>query len=197
MTPLTRITDHVTRALATLPSQWRDSPKVRALVSVLAKPDQDLEDTAWDLYSKRGVETAEGVQLDILGKLVGQLRLGLSDDDFRRLIRVRILANRAGGRADTITRVIAGVLGVVVRYHGTVYGSTLYPTTAPQAEYRLTWDTDDTTSADLELQVRLLLDAISPAGVAWEAVEAKATGAFRFSGGAGEGFGEGVLAHQF
>lgn len=192
-----QITDHAGRALATLLSQWQDKPKVVALLGTFTSLVQTLDDTAFALLTARMLPVAEGAQLDQLGKIVGQLRLGLSDDDYRRLIGARILANRAGGKADTITRVIAGVVGVAVRYHGPIYGTSLYATTAPQAEYRLTWDTDDTTSADLEVQVRLLLDAISPAGVAWEAVEAKATGAFRFSGGAGEGFGEGVLAHQF
>jgi hypothetical protein len=193
----TQITDHEARAEATMLSQWQDKPKIMALVRILTSRVQELDDTAWDLYTKRGVDTAEGAQLDILGEIVGQLRLGLDDDDYRRLIRVRILANRAGGKADTITRVIAGVVEVPVKYEGPIYGTSLYPYTAPQAEYRLTWSTDTTTSADLEAQVRLLLDEISPVGVAWEAVEAVATGAFRFSGGSGEGFGEGVLAHKF
>ena len=183
MTPLTRITNHEARALATLPSQWRDSPKVRALVAILARRSQHLEDTAWDLYSKRGVETAEGVQLDILGKLVGQRRLGLSDGDYRRLISVRILANRAGGRADVIAQVVAGVVQATVTYTG--------PTTGGSGHYRLSWKTNNEPSANLLAQLRLLLDEISPSGVSWEAIDSRKEG-FAFAGSDvyGWGFGE-------
>lgn len=194
---IAQITDHEARALATMLSQWASSPRFQGLVTAAVAQVQTMDDTAYALVTDRMLPVAEGAQLDQLGRLVGQSRLGLSDDDFRRLIGVRILANRAGGRADTITRVIAGVVGVAVKYEGPIYGTSLYPYTAPQAEYRLTWSTDDATSAELEAQIRVLLDEISPVGVAWEAVEAKAAGAFRFSGGAGEGFGEGVLAHKF
>lgn len=184
MTELTHITNHEAQALRTLLSQWADSPKIKALVRVFAARMQTLEDDAWALFVERGVETAEGVQLDILGEIVGQARLGLEDGDFRRLIRVRILANRACGRADVIAQVISGVLECEVKLHDPVYAG-------DTGTYRLTWETDDEPSEALLAQVRRLLDEISPVGVAWEAVDTRVTSAFRFGGIASSGFGEG------
>lgn len=56
------------------------------------------------------LETAIGVQLDILGKYAGALRIGnlstgtvvLSDDDFRILIRFAIIRNNSGSSLATI-----------------------------------------------------------------------------------------------
>lgn len=106
----TQITDHVTQALARLPEQHKDKLKLRALLSGLVGPTQAIEDALYQLLTERGVDTAIGVQLDALGYIVGQLRGGLSDDDYRRYLRARIATNRSRGLMSDIIRVSELVL---------------------------------------------------------------------------------------
>ncbi len=79
------------------------SNNITKLVTALIGPGQSTENALRQLYAERRVDTAIGVQLDVLGRLVGQLRLGLSDDMYRRVLRARISANRSKGTiADAI-----------------------------------------------------------------------------------------------
>ncbi len=87
------------------------STKIELLIESLAGPAEDLETTLYDLLTLRGVETAIGAQLDVLGAIVGQAREGLSDDDFRRYIRARIAANKSEGTVPDLLLVVRQVLG--------------------------------------------------------------------------------------
>jgi hypothetical protein len=77
---------------------------ITKLITALVGPGQSVEDALQQLYSERRVDTAIGEQLDVLGRLVGQPRNGMVDDDYRRMIRARISVNRSKGTiADAIT----------------------------------------------------------------------------------------------
>lgn len=59
---------------------------------------QELEDATQQVLALRTVDVATGAQLDVIGKLVGQPREGVSDDElYRRRVRARILVNRSTG----------------------------------------------------------------------------------------------------
>ena len=59
---------------------------------------QDLETTFCDLLEKRlGIYEASGFQLDQIGTIVGQERLGFDDDFYRILLLARIGANISNG----------------------------------------------------------------------------------------------------
>lgn len=97
--------DHVAAALSRLPEQFKRKPKIEALLTALVTPCISLEDALWQLLTERAVDTAIGVQLDQLGSIVGQERGGLDDDDYRRYIRARIMANRSRGTVEDLLRV--------------------------------------------------------------------------------------------
>lgn len=78
---------------------------VRKLVTAFAAPVQDIEDALQQLLVQRTVTTAEGEQLNVLGRLVGQPRNAMSDDDFRRMIRARISVNRSKGTIADVLKV--------------------------------------------------------------------------------------------
>lgn len=78
---------------------------IKKLLRGLLQPTQEIEDALQQLLLERGVDTAVGDQLDVLGRLVGQDRGGMSDDDFRRLVRARISVNRSKGAIADILRV--------------------------------------------------------------------------------------------
>lgn len=66
-------------------------------------PAQEIEDALQQLYSERFLTNAVGVQLDSLGKLVGEPRDGEADDAiYRKRIRARISTNRSRGSIQEI-----------------------------------------------------------------------------------------------
>jgi hypothetical protein len=79
---------------------------VEKLVRVLTTPFQDLEDTLQQLFTERNVNTAVGVQLDAIGKLVGRDRNGITDDEeYRRQIRAQIATNKSDGTTEDLITV--------------------------------------------------------------------------------------------
>jgi len=105
--PLAKDSDYVTTALGRLLKQFDESPLLQALVTLHAQQYQDLEDVYWDLSEQFDLDTVVGFWLELLGKIVGQLRLGISDDDlYRALIKARIVINRTQGRDQDINKVI-------------------------------------------------------------------------------------------
>jgi hypothetical protein len=103
-------------ALDALPSQFVGKARMQALVLRLAARWQLLETVLWQLQTQRGVETAEGVQLDQIGELVGQVReggaypLGESDDLYRIKIRARALRNRSSGTVPDLQAIMHALL---------------------------------------------------------------------------------------
>lgn len=103
----TKITDHVVQALARRSQQFKNKTKYENLLSALTQEVQPMEDALWQLFTERTIDTAIGAQLDDIGLIVGQLREGLSDSDYRRLVRARISVNNSQG-------LVADLIGVSV-----------------------------------------------------------------------------------
>ena len=188
---ITHILDHAARALALLPSQFAGATKLRALITAFADAAQDIEDDTWACIEDRMLDTAEGAQLDQYGRVLGQPRDGLADEDYRALLGVRILANRSNGQADVILRVVAGLLGADRIGNG---GQGVYYRVLPPGAYEIWWVSDDavgdTPDARLAL-IKKILDEITPSGVSWSATDAS-SGAFQFTNLAGDGPGLGL-----
>lgn len=101
------IPDHVQRMLDGRLPEWRDSTNVGLLIRVLAEKIQEAEDVYSDLILLRLLTTAAGSNLDQYGDLVGFGRGNLVDDEYRRLITGKILANRKGHLASQIGNIAA------------------------------------------------------------------------------------------
>lgn len=85
--------------MADAPNNW-----VKLLQCFLG-PVQDLENAFQQLLVDRTVDRAYGVQLDVIGRIVGQLRAGMADDVYRRYIRARISVNRSKGTVADVLKV--------------------------------------------------------------------------------------------
>jgi hypothetical protein len=79
---------------------------IEKLLTALLAPLQDVENCLQQLATERDVDSAIGAQLDVVGNIVGQDRLGYDDDLYRRFVRARVSANRSKGRISDIYRVI-------------------------------------------------------------------------------------------
>ncbi len=107
---LARETNHRAAILALAPPFWGKPRIVSILVAALDQV-QRIEDDAWDILELRTLENADLVRLKVLGKLVGQPRLGFDTEDYRALIRARARANRSQGRALDLVEVMAILVG--------------------------------------------------------------------------------------
>ncbi len=82
---------------------------IKKLLRALMGPFQDLEDMWMGMLTGRRINNATGVNLDLLGKIVGQPRNGNSDIDYRRFIRARVAANNSDGLVEdfiTVTKLV-------------------------------------------------------------------------------------------
>ena len=93
--------------LALFIDRYKNKPRMAALLTIFMNQIQDLEDALFELITDRTIDAAIGVQLDILGDIVGQPdRAGLSDDNYRTIIRARIKVNRSDGHGDQMIEIL-------------------------------------------------------------------------------------------
>ena len=106
VTSIAPITDHIQQAIARLPQRFKDAVRQYSLTGV---PDnlsawevflyatvqnaQDFEDICGEMLAGRSLTTAQGVNLDRLGEIVGVNRQGRSDADYLAAIYVGIARN--------------------------------------------------------------------------------------------------------
>lgn len=99
------------RLLARLYWQFKKVADWQAMAAMLAVQSQDLEEAAQTLLAIVDINTAEGAQLDLLGRVVQQQRLGASDAIYRMYLKARILVNRSGGSPEHLYKVFNALLG--------------------------------------------------------------------------------------
>lgn len=97
-----KITDHGDKAVDRLTGQYQDAVKLKNIVRLHAESMQDIEDVLYDFMNSHWLETAEGVQLDKIGLIVGEPRLSRNDEDYINAILLRINLNRTGGQPEKI-----------------------------------------------------------------------------------------------
>lgn len=89
--------DYAAIAQQRLTGEFQDSPKLKALVAAMVGPLTDIETESEALRTERWIDTAIGVQLDGCGAIVGEARLGRTDDEYRRAIKYRVFVNTSTG----------------------------------------------------------------------------------------------------
>jgi len=104
---LTGIDDLCGQSIALLLSQYSESPLLQGLLCAIVDQEQEIDDAAAAVYERvLDVGNAEGVNLEILGRIVGEVRNGETDALFRRAILTRVLVNRSQGRLEDLIDII-------------------------------------------------------------------------------------------
>jgi len=103
---LSYIQDWESKAIAALPTMFRNQPGWIALARGFGAAAQLQEDANFDLLSGTTLELATGVHLDRWGDIVGQQRLDFSDTEYRGFIRARIIANTSKGHPDELLAIL-------------------------------------------------------------------------------------------
>ena len=102
---IVHVADHVARALARMLEQYKGKPRLSGVISAGAEQAQGAEDALLDLQDERGLETAAGAQLDVLGRLLDTARGGFDDDTYRKHLRAKIQYNRSNGTTGDLLRI--------------------------------------------------------------------------------------------
>ena len=82
--------------------QFSESPKLKALLEVALNQLRQAE-SAFE-------EIRELKSLDVLGKIVGQERGGMNDDDYALWIKARVLLNRSRGTPEDLIEILRVLL---------------------------------------------------------------------------------------
>ena len=92
-------------AIGLLISPFDNAEVMQAVLCSFASRLDGLEASALQVHYSRWLDTGEGAQLDIIGKIVGELRNGLDDDAYLRGLRSRTLVNKSSGKIEQILEI--------------------------------------------------------------------------------------------
>ena len=103
---IANISDHIEASKRRLLQQYKDSPRITALIEILfGQQVQEIEDAAHQFYSRLDIDNAEGVQLDRVGTIVGLTRIGWEDSVYRILLKAKIGKNVSHGTIEDVISV--------------------------------------------------------------------------------------------
>lgn len=109
------ILDHKAQARARLLSQFRNKVRIEGTSDAVVEQWQELEQVFCDLNDFRlDIDATEGVQLDLIGEIVGQPRENRNDVDYRIRLKTRIIQNIAEGEPEPIIQVTALLTGATL-----------------------------------------------------------------------------------
>lgn len=78
------------------------STNLKAMVKALVSELAECQPALLDIYLYRSIAESIGIQLDKIGDIVGELRAGRSDTDYRNGILFRIYQNNSSGEPETL-----------------------------------------------------------------------------------------------
>jgi len=99
---ITIVNNRLEQALAKILTQFKGLPVMEGVIASYMEQIQELENVFIDLLLLRTLDNAEGAQLDGIGDIVGEPRLGRNDTDYKAAISGRIKINRQHSRIEDI-----------------------------------------------------------------------------------------------
>jgi hypothetical protein len=175
---ITFTTEHVQSALDKLLQQYKGKPKFEGFISALASQVQDTENALKQLFEERSIDSAVGVNLDVIGEIVGLARTtGQTDEEYRDDLKVKVVQNLNEGTPEEFIAAAIYFIGAnVVEY------TELYPAAVSIVADVLLTD-------ERAAVVRTILESFLPAGVSIGNFGfVSSTNPFRFD--IGNGFGD-------
>ena len=177
--------------LDALPSEFR-RPNLEAAWQALGQPIKNGDAAVVWLQSAFTVSSGEGIQLDKLGELLNQPRLGgvyplgESDNAYRGKLRAAILRNRAKGTAPEIVAILHALLDKAIA----VQVADIPPAAFNLAVYVSAALTADEEQALVDFAVQAKAAGVQLLGIAW--YEAPVFGFIPSTDPPVQGYGDGV-----
>lgn len=126
---ITQIADHQVVADSRLPAQYAGAPGIypnflggddisgwTGTLYSFVQTGQDIENIMISMLNERGLLTAEGVNLDRIGQIVGQDRQGNTDEVYLGVIGAQIAENNSDGTADNLISISQVLLGTQLQF---------------------------------------------------------------------------------
>ncbi len=111
------ITSWQQRLTGLLYEQYKNTVTWAGWVTLLARQFQDLENSAQSLLTLLDITNSVGPQLDVIGRIVGQPRLGASDATYRLYLFARVVANKSTSTVEDLYSVFTSLFpGAVIVY---------------------------------------------------------------------------------
>lgn len=143
------VPDWAARLKSRLYAQFQFDPVLNLFISNVVAPQvQDLEDAQQSLLTITSIDDSEGINLQVIGRRVGQLWKGESDPDYRLLLRARVKANNSSSTVEDIYSVFVALFGLSITMKYTIDPPAgfelliLVPITAAQASIAAGFLTD-------------------------------------------------------
>jgi hypothetical protein len=95
-------------------TQYQDSEKLRGFMLNDLDYGNELENELFELRDKFWLATAEGEQLDVIGRIHDWRRMGATDSEYRSLIQIKIALNQGSGEPETIISAFTLLYGASV-----------------------------------------------------------------------------------
>ena len=148
--------------------QFSRSPKLKGLVRCLVRAFQDALNELEKLHGGQYIEQAYGQTLDVIGSIVGQERLEMTDEDYRPWIKVGIKLNTGAGTPEDALGILSILYGAKppVIMHECEPNDVVFTLFAPP-------------KSPLKTQVKILRHA-APVGTACHVIRAHSLPTFRF-----------------
>lgn len=105
-----QITDYNTN-LELLIQQYKDKTNFVGILQADNSQADDLETAIFEVRDYFWLDTAEGDQLDVLGAIQGEERLGRTDTDYRAAIKARVIINTGSGEPETVISTVKDIYG--------------------------------------------------------------------------------------
>lgn len=112
--PITQITNYVQDGLSKLMEQYKQSPRMIAIITAFLEQVQEAEDGIYPIYLGRMLAFAFGAQLDGIGEIVGLQRNGLDDDTYRVFLIGTISKNFSDTTVTTIQTMLDLLLDAAI-----------------------------------------------------------------------------------
>jgi hypothetical protein len=103
--------DHKAEGLDHLLAQYKEKPRLEAVLSAFLTQVQELENAFYQLWTRRLLQTATGKNLDTLGQILDEPRAGRSDANYRAILAVKILAISSDGQAEQLYSIARAMVG--------------------------------------------------------------------------------------
>ncbi|CAH9012891.1 conserved hypothetical protein [Vibrio phage 501E54-1] len=98
--------DQTSLGVSRLTSFLQDSENVKRFLGVCLEEIAELSDALLTLAGQKDISTVEGVWLDFIGSVVGISRNGVVDEEYRRVLLLKISINTANGTHPSTSQIL-------------------------------------------------------------------------------------------
>lgn len=111
MSSISQILDHTAQAKARLLQQYKDKPRLNAVLAAYVDQIQEVEDALYPVIAARMLDSATGSTLDAIGTYFNVARQGLNDADYRNVIYGTIAVQSSDTTVETLLNCVLKLFG--------------------------------------------------------------------------------------